>query len=90
MADLQRLQTNCEYLETNTAEAAATPFTLPEVATPKETAQYVKSTEQALAQDRYLKRGLPYVKFGGRVRYLRQDVLDYLAANRVTPAVSRD
>lgn len=61
----------------------------PEVATPKQTAEFVSSTVQALAQDRYLNRGLPYVKFGGRIRYLRQDVLDYMAANRVTPA-SRD
>lgn len=58
---------------------------LPEVATPKQTAEFVNSTVQALAQDRYLHRGLPYVRYGGRIRYLRQDVLDYMAANRVTP-----
>lgn len=64
------------------------PGPLPEVATPKQIADYVGSTVQALAQDRYLGRGLPYVRYGGRIRYLRQDVQDYLAANRVTPAVS--
>lgn len=58
---------------------------LPEVATPKQAAEFVGSTVQALAQDRYLGRGLPYVRYGGRIRYLRQDVLDYMAANRVTP-----
>lgn len=61
---------------------------LPEVATPEQTAKYVGSTVQALAQDRYLNRGLPYVRYGGRIRYLRQDVLDYMAANRVTPATA--
>lgn len=59
---------------------------LPEVANTKETAAFVDSTPQALAQDRYLNRGLPYVKYGGRIRYLRRDVLAYLEANRVTPA----
>lgn len=58
---------------------------LPDVATPKQTAKFVGSTVQALAQDRYLGRGLPYVRYGGRIRYLRQDVLDHLAANRVRP-----
>lgn len=89
MADLQRLQTDNESLQP-ADESGEMLHTLPEVATPKETAKYVKSTEQALAQDRYLNRGLPYVRYGGRIRYLRQDVLDYLAANRVTPTVSPD
>lgn len=56
---------------------------LPEVLTPAEAAQYLRLTTAALAQDRYLGRGIPFVKYGKRVRYLRQDVLDYLAANRV-------
>jgi hypothetical protein len=98
MADLQRLQTNRECLQaTDDSEGLQTADdvrasnpALPEVATPKEAAKYVKTTEQALAQDRYLGRGLPYVRYGGRIRYLRQDVLDYLAANRVTPAPQCD
>lgn len=56
---------------------------LPAVATASQIAKFVQSTEDALAQDRYRGRGLPYVKIGGRVRYLREDVLNYLAANRV-------
>nr|WP_232425857.1 helix-turn-helix domain-containing protein [Mycobacterium sp. JS623] len=40
------------------------------------------TTEAALAQDRYRRGGIPYVKFGRRVRYLRADVARYLAANR--------
>lgn len=55
---------------------------LPEVSTGKQLATFLQTTEAALAQDRYLKRGVPYVKVGARVRYLRADVLRYLAANR--------
>lgn len=56
---------------------------LPPVATPGQVATLIHSTPDALAQDRYRRRGIPYVKIGGRVRYLREDVLAYLAANRV-------
>ncbi|OBF38223.1 hypothetical protein A5724_10480 [Mycobacterium sp. ACS1612] len=55
---------------------------LPPIATAGQVAQVVQTTVDALAQDRYRRRGIPYVKIGGRVRYLRQDVLDYLAASR--------
>ena len=58
---------------------------LPEIATPKQVAEHLGTTVNSLAQDRYNKRGLPYTRFGGRIRYLRADVLDYLAANRVIP-----
>ncbi|MDZ7883299.1 MAG: helix-turn-helix domain-containing protein [Mycobacterium sp.] len=58
------------------------PEDLPPVATAAQVAQIVQTTVDALSQDRYRRRGIPYVKFGGRVRYLREDVLEYLAANR--------
>jgi hypothetical protein len=56
---------------------------LPEVMTTPQLAGFMQTTENSLAQDRYLGRGIPFVKFGKRVRYLRNDVLDYIAANRV-------
>ena len=56
--------------------------TLPVIATARELAPVVGTTEAALAQDRYRRVGIPYVKFGARVRYLRVDVARYLAANR--------
>jgi hypothetical protein len=59
------------------------PEDLPAVAKPEEVAGVVRVTPEALAQDRYRRQGIPYVKVGGRVRYLREDVLSYLAANRV-------
>jgi len=74
--------------QTDTAEHETAPAELPDVATPKQTADYVGSTVQALAQDRYLNRGLPYCRYGGRIRYLRQDVLDYMADNRVSPGTA--
>jgi hypothetical protein len=74
--------------DTGTAEQESAPAELPDVATPKQTADYVGSTVQALAQDRYLNRGLPYCRYGGRIRYLRQDVLHYMADNRVSPGTA--
>jgi hypothetical protein len=56
--------------------------TLAAVVTPRELAPLMKTTEAALAQDRYRRGGIPYVKFGRRVRYLRADVARYLIAHR--------
>jgi hypothetical protein len=55
---------------------------LPEIATAADVARVIKTTEDALAQDRYLRRGLPYIKIGRRVRYLRADIVAYLEASR--------
>lgn len=60
------------------------PEVLPPVSTPEQVAKLFQTTVAALAQDRYRGRGVPFVKIAGRVRYLRQDVLDHLAANRMT------
>ena len=56
---------------------------LPEVLTPPELAAFMRTTTTSLAQDRYTGRGVPYVKFGKRVRYMRSDVLAFLASNRM-------
>ena len=55
---------------------------LPPIATAKEVAALLQTSEASLAQDRYLGRGIPYIKHGRLVRYLRADVARYLAANR--------
>ncbi len=57
---------------------------LPDVMTAAEVALYVRTTPGNLAQDRYLGRGIPFVKHGRRVRYRRDDVLAYLDENRCT------
>lgn len=55
---------------------------LPPVSMPEHVARVLHTTVDALAQDRYRRRGVPWCKVGGRVRYLRTDVLKFLAANR--------
>ncbi len=52
----------------------------------KKVAQLLYTSEERLANDRYLGRGLPYTKFGSRVYYLRSDITAFLAANRHDPA----
>ncbi len=56
---------------------------LPPLATPQQLAAVLQTTVDALAQDRYRRRGVPWTKIGGRVRYLRTDVLKFLADNRI-------
>lgn len=56
--------------------------TLPAISTSRQLAPVVGTTEAALAQDRYRRCGIPYIKFGRRVRYLRADVARYLMTNR--------
>ncbi|MDC8973983.1 helix-turn-helix domain-containing protein [Mycobacterium marinum] len=56
---------------------------LPHIAKPEQVAVVMQTTVDALAQDRYRRRGIPHVKIGGRVRYLRTDVLKFLADNRI-------
>lgn len=65
------------------AFASAVPLAdLPPVATARQVASLLGTTEASLAQDRYLGKGLPWTRVGRRVRYLRSDVLAFLAANR--------
>ena len=35
--------------------------------------------------DRYRGRGIPHVRIGRRIRYLKSDLLNYLKENRVVP-----
>ncbi|WP_235659958.1 hypothetical protein [Mycobacteroides abscessus] len=60
---------------------------LPHVAMTKHVAALIGSTESVLSQERYLGRStIPYTKIGRRVRYLRPDVIAYLAHHRVQGA----
>ncbi len=59
-----------------------TPGDLPPLATAAQVAAVMQTTVEALAQDRYRRRGLPWIKVAGRVRYSRADVVAYLSANR--------
>lgn len=51
------------------------------LATPKEVAIEMRTTTASLAQDRYLGKGIPFVKDGSRVLYRWADVDAYIEAN---------
>lgn len=55
---------------------------LPPIMTAAELAPAIRRSVGALAQDRYRNRGLPYIRMGNAIRYVRVDVARYLAANR--------
>lgn len=57
----------------------------PVLATAEQVAECLHTTTSSLAQDRYHRRGIPYVKHGRRVLYRWSDVYAYLEANTVTP-----
>ncbi|SCX24747.1 Helix-turn-helix domain-containing protein [Mycolicibacterium fluoranthenivorans] len=59
---------------------------LPPVATSRQVAAVIGTSEAALSQERYQHKGIPYTKIGRRVRYLRSDVIEFLAVNRVEGA----
>ena len=56
-----------------------------ELATAEQIAEFMHTTTAKLAQDRYHRVGLPYVKHGRRVLYRWSDVHRYLDANTVVP-----
>lgn len=51
---------------------------LPPLCSAEELAAAVRTTVSALAQDRYLRRGMPYTKVGRRVLYSRRMVAQHL------------
>jgi len=64
---------------------SATDTATPEYLDEKQTAIKVNMTRDSLRLDRHRGVGLPYVKFGHRIRYRVADVDAYLAACTVTP-----
>ncbi len=52
------------------------------IMTAEQLAAGISVTTGALAQDRYRNQGIPYIKMGRRVRYVRAEVARYLMANR--------
>jgi hypothetical protein len=55
---------------------------LPELLTPPELAGVLRTKTSTLAQERYLGRGVPFIKNGRRILYARSDVRAYLEQNR--------
>lgn len=56
---------------------------LPTLMTTEQVAEWLAVSTGSLDQDRYMGKGLPYVKVGRRIRYLHDDIVKYLAENRV-------
>jgi hypothetical protein len=59
---------------------------LPPIMTPDVLAPVLGVSVGSLANERYRRVGIPFIKHGKRVRYLRADVARYLIANRRTYA----
>jgi hypothetical protein len=50
-----------------------------------EAAKILRKSVQTLRNDRHLRKGPPYIKLGRSVRYLIDDLLDYMEAHRIDP-----
>ncbi|MEN4449993.1 helix-turn-helix domain-containing protein [Mycobacterium sp. SM3041] len=59
------------------------PAQLDQLMTTQEVADYLGTSKGTLEVDRYYGRGLPYVRFGRRIRYRASDIAAYLEANLV-------
>jgi hypothetical protein len=57
---------------------------LPAFMNAEQLAPAIGVTIGSLAQDRYRNRGIPYIRMGRRIRYVRAEVARYLAANHKT------
>ena len=55
---------------------------LPALLTPKQLSALLDKSTDALANERYFRRGIPCTKVGSRVYYLRSDIVEFLAAHR--------
>ena len=58
---------------------------LPVLLKPAEAAELLRTTTKSLGQDRFHRRGAPYVRLGGRILYDRDALLEYVRAGAVTP-----
>ena len=52
------------------------------------TAELTGLTKQSLRADRHRGIGLPYVKFGNRIRYRADHVLAFIAEHTITPGTA--
>lgn len=60
-------------------------FTLDELLTPEQVAEYRKTSVAVLAQERHHGRGPRYVRDGRRIRYRASDLAAYLEAQLQDP-----
>ena len=55
---------------------------LPDIMTTQELAAWLGRPPQALVNDRYLRKGVPFCRLGRHVRYLKVDLISYLVSTR--------
>jgi hypothetical protein len=65
-----------EYISLRSGELDGEPMAIP-----VEVAKYLRTTTARLANDRSLKRGIPYVKYGSSVLYRWRDVHTWIERN---------
>ena len=58
---------------------------IPQVVNEHKAAQLMDKSVQTLRNERFLKKGCPYLKLGKSVRYLISDIKNYLTQNRIDP-----
>ena len=57
--------------------------------TEKEVSQVTQLKLPTLRNHRHLNKGIPYIKCGGAVRYIPEDVFNYMNARRIDPEAAR-
>jgi len=56
----------------------------------KEVAKITRLSLATLRNDRFLSRGIPYVKIGRSVRYSLEDVIQYMESHKIKTAPIED
>lgn len=51
--------------------------------TERQTAELLRCSVSKLQQDRFLRKGIPYIKLGRSVRYAPADIQDFMDAHKV-------
>ena len=59
-------------------------MTLEKLYKPKEAADLMGVSKQTLAFWRHKKKGLPYAKIGGSIRYFESDINEFIQKNKPT------
>lgn len=55
----------------------------PKYLTEKETSELTRKALSTLRNDRHLRRGIPYIKDGGSIRYNLNDVVHYMESRKI-------
>ncbi|MCG2688295.1 helix-turn-helix domain-containing protein [Candidatus Parcubacteria bacterium] len=62
----------------------------PELLTPDELAKILKIPRNPGVYDLVSQRKIPHLKIGGRLRFVKKDIMDYIEKSRVEPIRLKD